>query len=275
MNAIPSSAPRFTDNEPRTAGPILAVASGKGGVGKTVVATSLARAFSRAGERVLLVDADLGMANIDVQLGLNPPGDIASVVAGKMSLSEAIAPALGGAEKKGGFDVISGRSGSATLASLDLTSVNSLAAGLAAVSMSYDRTILDLAAGADRATIRLAVAADDVALVISDEPTSLTDAYAFVKTLRMRDEGASPFVVVNNTPDRATAEQAFATFARTCTSFLGFTPPLAGIVRRDPNVGLAIRAQRPVGLRSPTSAAAKDIDALAWSLAEGLHAPAG
>jgi flagellar biosynthesis protein FlhG len=114
MNAIPSSAPRFTDNEPRTAGPILAVASGKGGVGKTVVATSLARAFSRAGERVLLVDADLGMANIDVQLGLNPPGDIASVVAGKMSLSEAIAPALGGAEKKGGFDVISGRSPAST-----------------------------------------------------------------------------------------------------------------------------------------------------------------
>lgn len=273
MNAIPASNP-FTGNEPRSAGPVIAIASGKGGVGKTVVATSLARAFSRAGERVLLVDADLGMANVDVQLGLNPPGDLATVLAGTMTLSEAIAPAIGGSEKKGGFDVVSGRSGSAALASLELASVNNLAAGIAAASMSYDRTILDLAAGADRATVRLAVAADDVAVVISDEPTSLTDAYAFVKTLRMRDEGASPFVVVNNAPDKAAAEQAYRIFAKTCESFLGFTPPLAGIVRRDPNVGLAIRAQTPVGLRSPASAAAKDLDALAWSLAEGIAARA-
>ena len=253
------------------AGPLVAVASGKGGVGKTVVATSLARAFSRVGERVLLVDADLGMANVDVQLGLNPPGDIATVIAGTMTLSEAIAPAAGGSEKKGGFDVISGRSGSAALASLELASVNNLAAGLAAASMSYDRTILDLAAGADRATVRLAVAADDVVVVISDEPTSLTDAYAFVKTLRMRDEGASPFVVVNNAPDKAAAEGAYRTFARTCESFLGFTPPLAGIVRRDPNVGLAIRAQSLLGVRSPSTAAAKDIETLAWRLAEGVE----
>jgi len=270
MNAIPASNSGFTAAEPRTAGPVLAIASGKGGVGKTVVATSLARAFSRAGERVLLVDADLGMANVDVQLGLNPPGDLATVMAGTMTLSEAIAPAIGGSEKKGGFDVISGRSGSAALASLDISSVSQLAAGLAAASMSYDRTILDLAEGADRATVRLAVAADDVAVVISDEPTSLTDAYAFVKTLRMRDEGASPFVVVNNAPDKTSAEQAYAIFSRTCESFLGFTPPLAGIVRRDGQVGQAIRAQTPVGVRSPSTPAAKDLDALAWALAEGV-----
>lgn len=269
MNAIPAASP-FSDAEPRTAGPVIAIASGKGGVGKTVVASSLARGFSRAGERVLLVDADLGMANVDVQLGLNPPGDLATVIAGTMTLSEAIAPAAGGSEKKGGFDVISGRSGSAALASLELASVNNLAAGLAAASMSYDRTILDLAAGADRANVRLAVAADDVVLVISDEPTSLTDAYAFVKTLRMRDEGASPFVVVNNAPDKAAAEGAYKIFAKTCQSFLGFTPPLAGIVRRDPNVGLAIRAQALLGVRSPSTAAAKDIEALAWMLAEGV-----
>ena len=136
--------------------------------------------------------------------------------------------------------------------------------------MSYDRTLLDLAAGADRATVRLAVAADDVAVVISDEPTSLTDAYAFVKTLRMRDEGASPFVVVNNAPDKAAAQSAYRTFAKTCESFLGFTPPLAGVVRRDGHVGQAIRAQTPVGLRSPNCEASRDLEALAWSLAEGV-----
>lgn len=271
MSALPAPpSPFLAEKTPRTAGPIIALASGKGGVGKTVLSISLARAFSRAGERTLLVDADLGMANVDVQIGLNPPGDIAAIVAGDMTLAESVAGALGGADRRGGFDVISGRSGSASLASLDIASVNVLAAGLAAASMSYDRTILDLAAGADRGTIRLAAAADDIVIVITDEPTSLTDAYAFVKTLRMRDEGASPFIVVNNAPNKKAAVTAYETFSRTCQSFLGFTPELAGIIRRDPHVGQAIRAQMPVGLRSPACQAVSDIETLGWALAEGV-----
>lgn len=273
MSALPAAqSPFLAEKTPRTAGPVIALASGKGGVGKTVLSISLARALSRAGERTLLVDADLGMANVDVQLGLNPPGDIAAIVAGDMLLSEAVAGAFGGSDKRGGFDIISGRSGSASLASLDLASVNVLAAGLAAASMAFDRTILDLAAGADRSTIRLAAAADDIVMVINDEPTSLTDAYAFVKTLRMRDEGASPFVVVNNAQDKRSAMAAFQTFAKTCESFLGYTPTLAGIIRRDMAVGKSIRAQKPVALHSPASPVVSDLDALAKALAEGIKA---
>lgn len=255
---------------PRRAGPLLAIASGKGGVGKTALATALASAFSRRGERTLLVDADLGMANVDVQLGLNPTGDLGAVVAGGLTLAEAVSSAAGGAQSRGGFDVIAGPSGSAALANLDLTSVGRVAAGMTAASMAYDRTLIDLAAGAERATVRLAVAADDVLLVINDEPTSLTDAYAFVKTLRMRDEGAAPFVVVNNAPDKAAAQNAYATFAKTCESFLGFTPPLAGIVRRDPHIPLAIRAQQPLETRYPACDAVKDVVALARTLERGV-----
>ena len=255
---------------PRRAGPALAIASGKGGVGKTAIAAALAQAFARRKARTLLVDADLGMANVDVQLGLETRGDIGGVVAGRITLEEAVSPVAGGAGRRGGFDVIAGPSGSAALADLDVTTVGRLAAGMAAASLDYDRLLIDLAAGADRATVRLAAAADDVLLVITDEPTSLTDAYAFVKTLRMRDEGAAPFIVVNNAPDRAAARAAYDTFARTCRSFLGFTPPLAGLIRRDPHVGLAIRAQSALADRYPGCDAARDITALARALEEGV-----
>ena len=256
----------------RIAGPVLAVASGKGGVGKTALSLALAQAFSRRGQRTLVVDADLGMANVDVQLGLNPAGDLGSIVAGRLTLPEAVAEACGGTGRRGGFDVIAGPSGSGALASLDISAVGRLAAGVAAASLDYERTLIDLAAGADRSTVRLAAAADDVLIVINDEPTALTDAYAFVKTLRVRDEGAAPFVVVNNAPDREAAHRAYATFARTCKSFLGFTPPLAGLVRRDDHVPQAIRAQAALSVRSPDCAAMRDVTALARALERGVEA---
>ena len=263
--------PETAHRSPRRAGPVIAVASGKGGVGKTAIAAALAQAFSRRKQRTLLVDADLGMANVDVQLGLNPHGDIGGVVAGRLSIAEAVSEACGGSARRDGFDVIAGPSGSAALASLDIDSVGRLAAGMAAASLDYDRMIIDLAAGAERATVRLAAAADDVIVVINDEPTTLTDAYAFVKTLRLRDEGAAPFVVVNNAPDREAAKKAYAIFARTCSSFLGFAPPLAGIVRRDPHVGDAIRAQSALAARYPTCDAAADVARLAAALEQGVE----
>lgn len=250
---------------PRQAGPLLAIASGKGGVGKTTLAIAIAHAFARRGHRSLLVDADLGMANVDVQLGVSAASDLASVVAGDLSLAEAVS-SVG----EGSFDLIAGPSGSAALAGLDLENVNRLAAGVTAASMAYNRTLIDLAAGAERSTIRLAAAADDVLIVINDEPTSLTDAYAFVKTLRMRDEGACPFVVVNNAPDAAAAHNAYLGFAKTCESFLGFRPPLAGIVRRDPHVPQAIRAQVMLESRYPASDAASDIAKLVRALEHGV-----
>ncbi len=259
------------DDAPRLAGPVLAIASGKGGVGKTALTLALAQAFSARKARTLVVDADLGMANIDVQLGLNPKGDLSSVVAGCLSLEEAVSPAAGGADKRGGFDVLAGASGSGALAGLDTGAVGRLAAGVTAASLSYERTLIDLAAGAERSTIRMAAAADDVVIVINDEPTSLTDAYAFIKTLRLRDEGAAPFVVVNNAPDADAARRAYAVLSRTCQSFLGFTPPLAATVRRDAHIPDAIRAQMPLSQRHPDSKALKDIAGLARALERGVE----
>ncbi|WP_420433888.1 AAA family ATPase [Hyphobacterium sp.] len=257
---------------PTPAGRILAIASGKGGVGKTVIAAGLAQAFSTQGDRLLLIDGDLGMANIDVQLGLSPDADLAAVMSGQVLLEDACIPVLGGACKPGGFDVISGRSGSGGLAGLRPDAVNRLAAACATIALSYERAILDLAAGADDSTLRLAMAADDVVIVINDEPTSLTDAYAFVKRLRIRDESAAPCVVVNNAPTPDKGREAYAAFRKTCQSFLGFAPALAGLVGRDEHVPQAIRAQTALGVRAPDCPAMKDINSLAAGLAAGREA---
>lgn len=262
----------FPTGESAPAGRILAIASGKGGVGKTVMAAGLAQTFSALGERLLLIDGDLGMANIDVQLGLSPQADLAAVMSGQVLLEDACEPVLGGAREDCGFDVIPGRSGSGGLAGLRPDAVNRLAAACATIALSYERAILDLAAGADDSTLRLAMAADDVLLVINDEPTSLTDAYAFVKRLRIRDESAAPMVVVNNAPSPDKARQAYASFKMTCEKFLGFAPTLAGIVSRDEHVPLAIRAQLPLGQRSPDCQAMRDLAQLASELACGREA---
>ncbi|HBJ39433.1 MAG TPA: cobyrinic acid a,c-diamide synthase, partial [Hyphomonas sp.] len=162
---------------------IIAVASGKGGVGKTFMAITLASAFAQAGKRTLLVDGDLGLANVDVQLGIAPETDLAAVIAGWVELDDAVTAVDGGAAD-GGFDVLPGRSGSGALAELPPEEVARLAAGLSALALQYDQVVVDLGAGIEANCMRLARAADKALMVITDEPTSMTDAYAFIKVLR-------------------------------------------------------------------------------------------
>ncbi len=247
-------------------GRMLAVGSGKGGVGKTFLAVQLAYALAQEGENVLLFDGDLGLANADVQLGLRPEHDLTATITGDVALEDAVTPVAGGAGG-GGFDLLPGRSGDGGLADLDTAALTQLCAGLAALALTYDRVILDLAAGVDATVMRLASEADDVLVVVQDEPTSITDAYAFVKRLRATNAQADPLVAVNAVDDRDAAEHAAGTLARTCRSFLGFAPRLAGAVRRDPQVREAIRRQELLALRRPETAAAQDISALAGALA--------
>ena len=222
---------------------IIAVASGKGGVGKTFMAITLASAFAQAGKRTLLVDGDLGLANVDVQLGIAPETDLAAVIAGWVELDDAVTPVDGGAAG-GGFDVLPGRSGSGALAELPPEEVARLAAGLSALALQYDQVVLDLGAGIEANCMRLARAADKALMVITDEPTSMTDAYAFIKVLRGYAPNVEPVICINQADTRAAGQRTYEAIARACQTFLGFRPQLAGIVMRDPKVRDAIRCQK-------------------------------
>ncbi len=240
-------------------GQVVAIASGKGGVGKTWLAVTLAHALVQAGRRVLLVDGDLGLANVDVQLGLDPARDLSAVLAGAPVRQAAL-------RHPAGFDILPGRSGSGALAGLDPAALERLAAAVAEAAKLWQVVVLDLGAGLDRSVLRLAAAADTLLVVATEEPTSLTDAYAVLKLHRREQPAGDARVVVNQATDRAAGERTWRTLDRACASFLGAGVPLAGIIRRDPRVPEAIRRQTPLLTRHPTTLAAEDVARLARAL---------
>jgi flagellar biosynthesis protein FlhG len=239
--------------------PVIALASGKGGVGKTWLSVTLAGALASLGDRVLLVDGDLGLANVDIQLGVQPERDLGHVMSGEATLAEAVVRIAGGAMRPGGFDLIAGRNGSGPLADTDAREAQRLAAGIAALSFSYDRILVDLAAGIGHAMLRLACEADGVLIVAQDEPSSLTDGYSFVKLLRGLRPGAGVGVVANRVRGATEARRIHASFERACAAWLDFVPAQAGAIRDDHLVKSALRAQTPLNVHAPQSKALLDV----------------
>ncbi len=261
MNTIPAeSRPPVSRNaaNPRN---LIAVASGKGGVGKTWFSITLVHALARAGRRALLFDADLGLANVDIQLGLMPPRDLGAVLAGRITLKQAVFD-----YEPGGFGIIAGRSGMGSLASLPANRLLELGRGLADLASDYDYVVMDLGAGLER-TVRQFTAQAGICLVVTtDEPTALTDAYAFIKVTLIENPGSDLRLVVNLAANRREGERTFATLRKACQGFLKFTPPLAGIVRRDSRVKDSIRNQTALLTRYPNGEAATDVEAIAMQI---------
>ncbi|GEO81856.1 site-determining protein [Pararhodospirillum oryzae] len=260
---FPTMAPRSTGAKVRMRN-IVAIASGKGGVGKTWFAITLSHALSKRGCRTLLFDGDLGLANVDIQLGLMPPHDLGSVIAGKKTLNQATTP-----YPAGGFDVIAGRSGSGSLANIPPGRLQILTEDLLLMSQSYDRVILDLGAGVGKSIRLLSRAAGAVLVVTSDEPTSLADAYAFIKITAMERRDVDIRIVVNACNSTREGERTYQTLFKACQGFLKISPPLLGIVRRDTRVRESIRNQTPILTRYPNAEAAMDVEAIAERLLQG------
>jgi flagellar biosynthesis protein FlhG len=240
---------------------MLAIASGKGGVGKTWFAITLCHALAKRGKKTLLFDGDLGLANVDIQLGLTPERDLGAVVEGSATLAAAVTQ-----YKEGGFDILAGRSGSGSLAALATQKVSELRNDLINLARGYDQVVIDLGAGVDRSVRQMAGPAAVTYVVVTDEPTSLTDAYAFIKLARAANPRADMRVVVNMASNVIEGQKTYETIRKACESFLRYTPPLAGIVRRDTKVREAIRTQTPIMTRSPGSDAASDVEAIARNI---------
>jgi flagellar biosynthesis protein FlhG len=242
---------------------IVAIASGKGGVGKTWFSITLAHWLARQGKHVLLFDGDLGLANVDVQLGITPRRDLGSVIAGRIPLRDAATR-----YEPGGFDILAGRSGSGSLSITPLARVAELRQELERVAQRYDHAVLDLGAGIERPVRLLAGAAHTCLVIATDEPTSITDAYAFIKVTRAERIVDDIRIVVNMAGSVREGERTYLTLRRACNEFLKFDPPLAGVVRRDAKVKDSIRRQASLVTRHPTCEAALDVDAIARELAE-------
>jgi flagellar biosynthesis protein FlhG len=237
---------------------IIAVASGKGGVGKTWFSITLAHALAREGQRVLLFDGDLGLANVDVQLGLMPKRDLNDVIRGRLSLDKVTQPF-----EDGGFDIVAGRSGQASLSALPSQRLTLLRDQLIDVSNIYDVVIIDLGAGVDRTVRMLSASATRTLLVTTDEPTSLTDAYAFIKLGSAAGMSKNIGIVVNQASSAAEGEKTYKTLLKACENFLRLKPPMVGMVRLDPRVKESIRHQTPLLTRAPNSEAASDVEKIA------------
>lgn len=240
---------------------MIAVASGKGGVGKTWFSITLAHALSGFKQKTLLFDGDLGLANIDIQLGLMVKYDLGSVIAGKLTLNQVIHHC-----EKGNFDIIAGRSGSAGLASMPVGRLQILGEDLSLLASSYNKIILDMGAGVEKPVRILSGLAEKIIVVCTDEPTSLTDAYAFIKIMSMQYPKCDINVVVNQANSIREGQRTYDTLLKACNNFLKISPPLLGIVRRDTRVRDSIRNQTPIINRYPTSEAAEDVIAIARRL---------
>jgi flagellar biosynthesis protein FlhG len=246
----------------RAAGRVIAVASGKGGVGKTWFSIMLARALAQHRRQVLLFDGDLGLANVDIQLGLLPKHDLSALVASQRSLADCATP-----YPAGGFAVLAGRAGSGALAGLDPATLERVLAALGA-ERAYDSIVVDLGTGLDRPVRRMAAWADTLLVIATEEPTSLTDAYAVLKLHAADRVGGDVRVIINQASSPAAGQRTFDTLARACATFLGCEPPLAGIIRRDDHVRDAIRRQALLQIRHPDTVAVQDVTRLVERLLE-------
>jgi flagellar biosynthesis protein FlhG len=239
----------------------IAIASGKGGVGKTWFSITLSHALAKMNEKILLFDADFGLANIDIQLGLMAKYDIGHVLTKRITLNQAVI------KNDHGFDIIAGRSGSGSLANIPFSHVQTLNNDLLTLSSNYSKVIVDLGAGVERPIRETAKNCGKILVVCTDEPTSLTDAYAFIKVLNIESPGLDINVVINSANSIKEGEKTYETLRRACNGFLKISPPLAGVVRRDPRVRESIRHQTSILTRYPTSEAAEDVLNIAKKLA--------
>jgi len=227
----------MTASEIDTSSPrVIAVSSGKGGVGKTFFSIHLAAHAVKQGLRVLLLDADLGLANVDVMLGLSGKGSVKQVVSGESSLSDMLLQA------KEGFDVLPGGSGLADLTALNATQQQVLMSEMREAAKEYDLVIIDTAAGISDNVLFFVASSESCLVVLTPDPTSLTDAYALIKVLSQQRD-VRRFMVTINQADKVDGELTFRRLMSVADRYLDVHLDYVGNMPAHKDVRRAIQRQ--------------------------------
>jgi len=252
-------APPRTAAHPRT----IAFTSGKGGVGKSSLVLNTGLALRRRGQRVAILDGDLGLANLNVLLGLSPRFDLRHVVSGERRLGQVM---LHGPL---GLSIIPAASGVAALADLDDDARRRLLAQLDEVASAVDYLLIDTGAGLTPTVLSLVLAADEAIVVTRPEPTAMADAYALMKVVVLQERSYPFHLLVNMARDAEEARQIHDGLAAILMRFLSYRPGNAGHVVDDPAVARAVVEQVPFVVKVPACPAAVAVDGLAASLLGG------
>ena len=257
---------------------VLAVASGKGGVGKTNLTVNLAIALAREGKRAVVLDGDLGLANVDVLLGIHPRYTLQHVMSGQRSLGEVMVPA------PGGIWVVPGASGLEELADLSEEQRQSLISALTELDGRADVLLIDTAAGVSREVSAFLEAAPEVIVVTTPEPTAITDAYALIKVASSARQAVAPAapasggprfrLVVNQANDVGEAVGVARKLQTVARQFLSVEIQSLGYVPSDRSVPRSTRGQVPLLVAYPSSPAALRVVDLARRLTAAAEQPA-
>ena len=250
---------------------VITVTSGKGGVGKTNFTVALAVSFARMGKKVLIIDADLGLSNVDVVLGCTSPGNLLQVMQYGSSMEDVVS------DGPLGIKFISGGSGIYDLANLSDAQIHSFLNQVGHYDNWADMILIDTGAGLNRMVLKFVMAADEVIVITTPEPTAVADAYAVIKTYAAH-AGISPVrLVVNRVREVAEGEGVVNKLAKVSQRFLGLPLSHLGFIFEDRMVQKAVSSQVPLMIAYPESVAARCIDRIAHALVfgEDLPAPTG
>jgi flagellar biosynthesis protein FlhG len=241
---------------------VVAVTSGKGGVGKTNVTANLAVALAHLGRRVMVLDADLGLGNLDVLLGLTPSFSLADVLSGQRRLREVLVPG------PGGITVLPAGSGFQNLTALSDHQIRELQSEMDELQEQTDILLIDTGAGIGRNVTSFATMAQDIIVVAAPEPTSLTDAYALMKVLSTQYGERRFRLLVSMTRSHTDGQDVYRKLSLVAERFLHISINFLGSIPFDPRLAEAVCQQRPLVELYPQSKAAQAFLSLAHDLAE-------
>lgn len=241
---------------------VIAITSGKGGVGKTNLAVNLGIALLKLGSRVLLVDADLGLANIDVMLGVIPKFNLGQVLAGQKNMDEIVT------NGPLGLKIIAGGSGDYEMANLSERSLEFCLKQLNDIENNTDIMLIDTGAGISRNVLKFVLAADEVIIVTTPEPTAITDAYGIIKMVASVNRNTPIWVVVNMVRNENEGKQVMERLYTVSKRFLDIELYHIGSIPMDPNVPRAVKEQQPFVIGRPRTSAAQNVMEIARNIHE-------